>query len=203
MAVFGFHKQTALRLQGSELVSDFVSAMTNLTTVHNARSIAEQTEQHALQTVSYAGNSLQAAAQMQSPSGLTPDLQAEMVRSSVDAHVQKVQAEQITAYTEQQLTEMETADKQKYIGKKIKITILDPKFQPVETFWLNNRTGQYDRGYIKFKTVSGIITDMSLRENRIMIKSTRSGQLFMPARKFMVVYIVNPQTLTPAVSVSF
>jgi ABC-type transporter MlaC component len=188
-------------VSGRSLVDDFLAAMTNLSTAKTARYVAEQTEQDALQTINYVGAGQASGAV--TPAGITPELQQAMVRSSLDAHVQKAQAQQITAYTSQQLAETEQTARQKYVGKTVKVGIIDATFQPVETYWWNSNTGQFDQGTIKFKSIKGVIDEVQLEQNRLILKPTFGSRLMLPQRKFVVVYIINPKNLQPAVSLSF
>lgn len=190
-------KLPAQLLSGPLLVSDFKSAMINLSTAETAKYVAEETEKttmHTLQSVSTQNNPVYVT-----PGDIAPDIQDELVRSSLDAHLKKAQSQQISAYANNQLLEMEAKDKQGYMGKKIKITILDQKFKPVESYWQDSQTGEYRQGTIKFKSVKGIIDDLSFHKNVLVIKPSLQSRLILPQRKFFFVYVINPESLEPTV----
>jgi hypothetical protein len=184
-------------LSGQGLVADFLGAMTNLTTAQTAAFVAKQSETQTLATIEAANP------QYVTPRDLTPEAQDRLVRSSLNAHLQKVQAEQLDAMTEQQLQAAEAAAREQYLGKKLTITVLDPEFEPIESYWFDSKTGEERRGILKTKTIKGSIHDLSLRKNVLMIKPTLVARTILPERKFLFVYVINPNTLQPAVSVSF
>ena len=183
-------------ITGKMLVDDFQSAMTNLTTAATANFSAEQSELATLQTIEAANP------QYVTTRDIAPNVQQDLVRSSLNAHMQKVQAEQITTLTGQQLAQMEAEDRQKFIGKKLKITVLDKAFKPIESYWWNKNTGQYSQGTFKSSTLKGKIEDISFRKNLLIIKPTLKSRIIIPDRKFLFVYVINPQTLEPAVELA-
>lgn len=185
-------------LSGAQLVSDFTSAINNLTTAETAKYVAEQTEQATIDTLRTVGE--QSAAGQ--PVSMTPDQQAELVRASLDAHMQKAQSEQINDFTDQQLLDVGEQDKQNYIGKKIKVRVIDAGFEPIESVWQDKHTGQTRKGKIKTKTIKGIIEDLSLEKNAIALRPALKSRLLLPDRKAFFVYVINPATLQPAVEIS-
>ena len=187
-------------ISGDLLISDFISAMTNLSTAETAKYVAKQTEQSAmdeLRSVSATTNPV-----FLTPADIDPQAQAHIARSSLDAHLQKAQSEQIAAFTDQQVDQMEAEAKHNYLGKKVQVTIVDAAFQPVETIWQDKRTGQYRRGTLKKGGLKGRVEEVSLKQNRLVIKPTFTGRLLVPDRKFFLVYPVNPKTIQPAVKLN-
>lgn len=189
--------QSAVAITGGALVADFTAAITNLSTAETAKYVAEQSE---LNTMS----SIEAASQGQyvMPQYISPDDQASLVRSSLDAHIKKVQAEQLTSFTWGQIAQMEADDKQKFCGRKVRVTVLEPASQPIESYWYNNNIGQYTSGYVKSRVVKGIIDDISLSKNMIVLKPTLTSRLVLPGRKYFAVFVINPQTLSPLVDLA-
>jgi len=186
-------------ISGDLLVSDFISAMTNLTTAETAKYVASQTEQQTmdeLRNVSAHTNPV-----FLTPADIDPQAQAHIARQSLDAHLQKAQSEQISTFTAQQVAQMEVEDRQNYKGKKVQITIIDKAFEPIESIWQDKRTGQYRRGVMK-KAMKGVIEEVDFRQNRLVIKPTFVGGLLVPDRKFFLVYPVNPETLQAAVKLT-
>ena len=181
-------------------MADFESAINNIATAQTAKYVARQTEQQTMQTLNQV--SAQSNAVYVTPQDIAPDVQTEIARASLDAHLKKAQAAQIDAFAEQQLAETEQADKKDYIGKKVKVTIIDKPFKPVESYWFNDRTGQYDQGNVSFGSVKGLIQDLSFRKNLIVIKPTLRSRIIMPKRKFLFIYVINPETLKPAVDLA-
>lgn len=194
---FGWRKKRA-RVTGPALVADFTAALTNLATAETAKYAASQTEQQTIQTINQAApqNSVYVT-----PQDMSPAMQATVARSSVDAHLKKVQAEQITAYTEQQLVQMEQAARDNYIGRKVKIKVLDRQFKPLEALWFSSKTGHSSQTAVKYKQIKGVVDDLSLRKNAVVLRPTITSKLFIPDRKFIIVYVINPANLQPAVEI--
>lgn len=183
---------------GGTLVAEFVSAITNLSTAKTAEYAAQQSEAQATQTINAAAPH---NAVYVTPDDMTPAMQAAVARSSVDAHLKKVQAQQISAYASQQLAEAEAAAKQNYKGRRVRVTVIDKAFQPLEAYWFSNKTGRASQGVVKYRSVKGIIDDLSLRNNTLLLRPTLAGRLFIPDRKYIIVYVVNPANLQPAVEI--
>ena len=186
-------------ISGDLLVSDFISAMTNLSTAETAKYVAKRTEEQAmdeLRSVSAHTNPV-----FLTPADIDPQAQAHIARSSLDAHLQKAQSEQIEAFTGRQVADLEAAARLNYKGRKVRVDIVDSAFGPIESVWFDKRTGQYRQGAMK-KGIRGIIEEVSLGHNRLVIKPTLIGGLLVPDRKFFFVYPVNPQTLQAAVKIA-
>ena len=179
---------------GTALVADFVTAITNLSTTATAQFMAEQSERATIQTI----ESMGVGGYVQANDMPTVS-QQEMVKSSLDAHVKKAQADQIATFTAIQLQQMENQDK-RYRGKKITVNIIDPDFSPVESYWLDVNTGEYSTGILKSRQVKGVIEDIVLSKNIIILKPTMLSKLLFPSRKYFAVYVINPETLQPAIS---
>lgn len=173
--------------------------MTNLSTAHTAEYYARQSEEQALKSIT------EIQSQSYSGYGTSQNVpvtsQESLIRSSVDAHLQKVQASQISAQVSMNNATSEQ-NAQTYIKRKVRITVIDPVFQPIESYWLNANTGQYDRGQLKTMTIKGTITEISLQNNYLVLKPDFASRLLLPRRKFFIVYVVNPQTLLPSIIIS-
>ncbi len=192
-------KSSGLPLNGEQLVSDFLAAMTNRAAAETAQVIAEQTEKDTLQTLAVTGT---APGGYLSPGSIPQPFQQDLVRSSLDAHVKKVQAEQVRALAANQLTQMQIQNEAVYLNRRAQITVLDASTQPIESYWLNEQTGQESIGVIKKPTIKGFVRTISLERNLLILEPTLSARLLNPARKYFLVYVINPQTLTPAVKIN-
>lgn len=188
----------SLSVSGPLLLADFKFAMNNLSTAATAKYVAERSEQDTLQTINAAAarNNVYVT-----PNDLSPEQQSELVRSSLNAHLQKAQSEQIVAFTDQQVAQMEAEDRSNYKGRKVRIRVTDPKFEPIESFWQDKHTGQVRQGRLKTKSIKGIIDDLSFTKNLLVLRPTLKSRLILPDRKYLVVYVINPETLVPAVEI--
>ncbi len=185
---------------GSLLIADFQSAIANLITMETAKYAAEQAEQATIQTIETASSPNNGI--YVTPYDIPLVSQEWLVQSSLDAHIKKVQAQQITTFTIAQIAQLEAEDKQKYMGKKVRIIVLNSEIGAVESYWVNNQTGQYSQGIIKARVVKGIIEDISFNKNLLIIKPLLASRLLLSARKYFLVAVINPETLEPVVSIS-
>lgn len=183
---------------GQLLVADFQSALVNQETAATAKLEAERSEQLAVESITY--NSPGTNQVFITPRDIPEETQAAVAQASVDAHMKKVQAEQIAHYSAAQIDQMEQEDLAKYKGKKVTINVLDASAQPIETFWFNNKTGEQNQTIYKKSTIKGVIDDINLRNNLLILKPTMFSKVVLPSRKAFLVYVINPYTLSPAVS---
>ena len=186
-------------ISGELLISDFISAMTNLSTAETAKYVAQRTEQETMEALRSIGANTNPV--FLTPADIDPAAQQHIARASLDAHLQKAQSEQISAFTDQQVGRMEADDRANYRGKKVQVTIIDRDFKPVESVWEDKRTGQVRTGIIKKGSIKGSIEEIDFRGNRLIIKPSLSGRLLVPDRKYFFVYPVNPVTLQSAVQI--
>lgn len=189
--------KTTPMLSGEQLISEFMGAMTNLTTAVTAVHTAGQSEANTIQTIKAAASGVYA-----DPDNFPLTSQEALVRSSLNAHIQKVQAEQLSSMARNQITQVEAELNQSYRGKKAVVTVLDQTNQPVESYWLDSHTGKENIHQVNASKIKGIIQEISLFKNALVLKPTASSRMILPARKFFFVYIVNPKTLTPMVTIS-
>ncbi|HUP26176.1 MAG TPA: hypothetical protein VM124_00840 [Candidatus Limnocylindrales bacterium] len=189
----------SIELNGRLLIADFQSAIANLVTAETAKYAAEQSEQatmQTLETVSAQNNGVYVT-----PRDIPQVSQEALVKSSLDAHIKKVQAEQITSYTAVQISQLEAEDKQKYIGKKMQVIVLDKDIGAIQSYWHDNQTGQSSQGLVKANAIKGVLEDMSFDKNLLIIKPLLASRLLLSARKYFLVSVVNPQTLQPIIDI--
>lgn len=186
-------------LNGDRLVADFLAALTNRIAAETAHVVAEQSEQDTLQTLASTGT---APGGYLAPGNIPVNVQETLVRSSLDAHVKKVQAEQVKALAATQLTQMQYQNEAAYLNRRVHIRVIDSSSQPIESYWLSAQTGQESIGTVKGNTVKGVIRTIALDKNVLIIEPTLTSRLFNPARKYFLVYVINPQTLAPAVKIT-
>ena len=192
-------KTPAVVTSGTLLLADFVTAMNNLVTAETAKYMAKRSERETVESIKNAATQSQAYS---NPNDIAAAVQADLVKSSLNAHLQKAQSEQIHSFTYQQLAEMEIKAKQNYVGRKVRVTITDRSFKPVESYWLDSNSGQYRQGVISSKSVKGIIDEINFSKNLLVLKPTFGASLIVPQRKYFAVYPINPETLQPAVELS-
>ncbi|MDQ5885683.1 MAG: hypothetical protein QG628_80 [Patescibacteria group bacterium] len=191
--------RTELALTGEQLIAAYQSAITNRSTAQTAQHQARLSEQHAVSYISEAPASSNSV--FVTPNDIPRNMQDTLAKASLDAHMKKVQADQITDKTERELQTLERDCKQKYINKKVQVSILEAHQNPVESYWQNSKTGKVTTGQIKNKRIKGTIEDIVLSKNLLILAPTKVSKIFNPERKLIAVYIINPTTLSPMVAI--
>lgn len=165
-------------------------------TVQAAHYEAERSEQELLnhlQSVG-AGGYLQASA-------LASDDQAVVSHASLDAHVKKVQADQIDSMNSYQLQELQQQTQTEYAGKKVQVSVRDSSKQPVETVWFDQRNG-YRSNVTKKRSFTGTITEVLLEKNALVLRPAITSRLMNGSLRSYIVYIIDPETSTPMVELT-
>lgn len=187
-------------LSGAKLVADFQTALSNLATAQTASYVAEQTEQATMQTLTSIAPRDNAV--YVTPQDFEPQLQQDLVRASLDAHLQKAQAAQLSDFAERQLSQTEQLDRQQYLGQRLQVKIIDAAFRPIESYWWDKQSSRYRQGFVKSGSIKGSIEDLDFHKNLLVLKPNLQSRLILPSRKFFLVYVINPSTLQPAVELA-
>jgi len=183
---------------GDLLIEQYRAAMMTLVAVLSAEATAKQTEQQALDNLASlpSNNGL-----FVTPGDIPQDAEHELTRRSLDAHLQKVQSAQIRLQGTR-FTQAIQADTLKlYKGRRVQVSILEPKEQPVEVYWRDADGSTYLHGFAT-RSFTGIIEDIQLDEDMLVLKPGALGQLFSSRLAYYVVYVINPDTVQPMVKLS-
>lgn len=185
-----------IEVSGRQLVADFQSALLSITTKEVAQYEAHRSEAELLQSLgaSSHGNYL-------NPSNLDSQTESNAARASLDAHIKKVQAEQIKSLSENQIQTTINDDNKAYKGKKVRITLIDKTYQPFETLWFDNQRG-YRNFIFKKNSVEGSIEELMFEKNAMLIKPKMLRRLVSNDLKYFIVYVINPDTGEPAVDIT-
>ncbi|MFO0920416.1 MAG: hypothetical protein U0451_01970 [Candidatus Saccharimonadales bacterium] len=175
---------------GTDLIEQFKNALILRSTVQYAKEEAERSEQATVQGL----DAISRGAYL-NPSVVPVDLQSQLTRASVDAHIKKVQANQIDQSSRQQMIELQENANKKYIGRKVIVTILNGLEKPVESIWLNPSSGQYYSGVLNTKSVTGTIEEVMLEKNALLLKPHFWSRVGAKNRKYFLIYVISPNTL--------
>ena len=178
---------------GQELVADFQTAFVSAATIEAAKYEAARSEDELVNqlTAVSSGNYL-------NPGILETDLQARMTHDSLDAHIKKVQARQLESMNAAQLQQLYVQDNQIYRGRKVQIKVLPGYKDIIESVWFNKYKG-YRSGIIKKGQITGVIDQVLLDKNTLVLKPTAGSQLFNSELQNYIIYIVDPESLMPMV----
>lgn len=189
-----------LKVAGDELVQDFISALTSRSIVESVKHEAAQSEDAALGGIAAADKHNNVYV---TPGDISPEQQAVIAKASVNAHLQKMQAQQIEQYNADQLLAAQAAAAKKFLGCKVRVTVLDKEARPIETCWQDQRTGKLYMGSRYPKGLTGIIEGVDMSQNQIIITPTLLSRTIDKSIQYHIVYVVNPANLQPLISVSF
>jgi len=183
---------------GDLLIEQYRAAMMTLVAVLSAEATAKQTEQQALDNLASlpSNNGL-----FVTPGDIPQDAEHELTRRSLDAHLQKVQSAQIRLQGTRFTQAMQADTLKLYKGRRVQVSILEPKEQPVEVYWRDADGSTYLRGFAT-RSFTGIIEDIQLDEDMLVLKPGALGQLFSSRLAYYVVYVINPDTVQPMVKLS-
>lgn len=188
-------------VSGEQLVADFHSAILNLVTMDAAQAEAKRSEAgvtEALQYATNAGNGVYIT-----PGDIAPDTADYLVKNSLDAHLKKVQAEQIQSFTLAQVEKLQADTLDKYKGRKVRVTRIDDTEDTFVPLWEDSQTGELKRGKYTGKAIVGAVEDLSFEQNTLVLRPTLSARTINPGRRYFLVAVISMQTLAPAVKIDF
>lgn len=183
-------------LSGELLVADFQNAFVSAATAEYAKQSAAQSENDLLNQLSYwsGGNYL-------NPGNIDANVQQDVSRASLDAHVKKVQAQQLESLSLAQLSALITEDNKVYKGKKVVIEAIHSEIKPIDAVWFNPRTG-YRSNTIQKSSVTGTIQEVALDKNVLILKPKMLPRMINKEFQAYFVYIIDPRTAQPMVRIS-
>lgn len=186
----------AQNISGNLLLSDFQSAFITLATAEYARQEARHNEQAVVSELA----SLSSHAYLQ-PGSIDLSRQPGIERASLNAHVMKVQAEQIQQMSVQQLAQVEEQIQHDYIGRKVLVSALGGAPEsPFDAVWFNPGTG-YRSNALNKRQVRGVIKEISLSKNLLVLKPLGATRFINRDLTAYLVYPINPEVLEPLITI--
>jgi hypothetical protein len=189
---------TSQSVEGQQLLADFQTAFVAMATADAAKFEAARSEDEVLSHLT-----LGADGSYLNPTLLSDTNQFDYKRASLDAHIKKIQAEQVSQLSQQQIAELIDNTSKRFLRKKVRITVQNPDQQPVEAVWFDQKFGQRSNIVRNKKTIVGTIESVLLEKNALVLKPVWLSRLLMPSLKFYIVYVIHPETLKPMVSCEF
>lgn len=181
------------------LIEEFSFAAKEIIAMLTANDMAKMSEANADAVVSqlFAQNGLYVT-----PHDMNSEVQAEFAAVSADAQLKRMQSSQISAATQSNLIEHNELLNKAFVKKKLHFTASDPKYKPFESVWFNPQTGGTDTVLLKTNSITGVVENINLEQNLVVLRPSLIQRKLNPNRGFLLVYIINPVTLDPAVTVS-
>ena len=188
-----------LAAYGDELLGEFAGVIANVAVARSLEFEAERNEALAMQNIAAAGaaNSVYVT-----PHDIPAEQQAYIAKASVNAHLQKAQAMQVAAYTDKQVHLAELRVKEKFRGLKVTAQAIITKPWPVDTCW-RDKYGRYHMNEHGPRKVKGYIEDIDLKKDFIIIRPTRVFKAINNSVQFHRVYMVQPDSMKPLVTLDF
>lgn len=181
---------------GRQLIADFQTVLVSAAAIDAAAYEAERSENELMQylATSSADGYLQ-------PGDLQRDDSTDVNRASLDAHVKKVQAQQLLALNNDQLAHLAAQDQTDFVGQRVVIEQLDTTSQCIELLWFDPTHG-YRSNPTRKKRIAGTIQEVLLEKNILVIKPQLRNRLLSSNLHGYMVYVINPATNMPLVSCS-
>lgn len=183
-------------LSGALLLADFQTVFISTATIGAAEYEAERSESQLMEQLGSMGNGTYLQ-----PSSLTNYSQDDISRASLDAHIKKVQAQQLGSMNQLQLQTLLQKDQALYSGRKLQVTKLAHDKDMIISEWFNPQTG-YRQSLTKGNKITGIIESVILDKNMIVLKPTLKTRLLQSELTNYAVYIIDPNSLEPMVELA-
>ena len=181
---------------GQTLISAFQTAFVNAATIQAAKYEASRSEHQLVDEL--AAMSSGTYLNPGSIANVNPDA---LGRASLDAHIKKVQAQQLNAMSLAQLQSLIAESKESFTGRKVRINVKDSQQQPIDIVWFDQQNG-YRTSVARKRVVSGKIEDIMLDRNMLILKPGAGLRLLNGRLQNYLVYIINPDTLEPMVDIT-
>jgi hypothetical protein len=181
---------------GKQLVADFQTAFVSIATTEAAQYEAERSENDLMDYFA----SLQNGTYL-NPSVITNSSGFGVAKASVDAHIKKVQAQQLMSMNAQQLQSLIEQDKSNYRGRKVRVTVTSSVYTPITSVWFDARNG-YRHNQTKKQVVAGTIREVLLDKNMLVLQPTRGSRLLNSGLQNYAIYIIDPETFAPMVEIA-
>jgi hypothetical protein len=183
-------------VSGQDLINDFRTVLLTAATSEAATHEATRSENAVLQH-------LQGISQgLLQPSSLSTDDPERLSRASLDAHVKKIQAHQFEQLNAAQRAELQQQATANYQGRRVQVIVALPERGPIESVWVDPMGG-YRTSATRRRNITGIIQEVRLDQNLLLIRPPRIASLFNSQLYGFLVHVIDPESLQPMVDLRF
>ncbi len=178
------------------LLGDFQLAWSIIETVETSKIIANQTESETLRKLASFN---QANGIYVTPTDIASNSHDQLTHASLDAHLQKVQSQQIEQYGYQQLIGLQSTVDKLYLRRKVRLRVIDSKHHPIHSCRQDKTNGQYYYADNRSRSVTGKIKLINLTDNYLIIQPSLGRRLANKTIEYYLVEIINPLTNLPLI----
>jgi len=183
----------------TELIQAYVSGVGNIITMNRAKISADQTEAKLYDRL---GNLGASNGVYITSSDIPLEAGEQFVKDSVNAHLSKIQAQQISNATIDEVATLEQATKKRFIGRKVTISRPSKNIDVIDAVMVDSKTGEYRTSKSTAKKVSGYIQDVSFENNLLILKPTFIASKLTPNRLAYQIYMLEIPTLSANVAIT-
>ena len=183
-----------VKLDNSDLIQCYINALTNLVSMERAKYAADVSEQTVLNELSNLNRSNGIYVRADD---ISEEAGQRVLKESVNAHLTKVQSEQIVSAAQAEVARLEEETKKKFVGKKVQISVRDKNLDVVDQVLVDKNTGQYRVSKFTAKSIKGTIENISFADNLLVLKPTLKSRMIVPNRLLVHVYVINLEDMTP------
>ena len=196
MKVRKIPKRKFLLSSGNLLIGDYQSSQIAIATVDNLKHLANRTERAALKQLSSitSGNQVYII-----PEDIPEEMRKYYTHASLNAHLQRIQANQIEVHNLEQLKSLSLEAEQKYLKHKVKVEALDKRLKPILTCLRRKGSGQEYIAPRSPRAAKGKIKVIDLQKNYMIIRPTLTARAFNSSLQYYIVRIINPEFFEPMV----
>lgn len=182
-----------------QLIDEFKAAQTSIALIEHAKANASQKEESTLSGLHLLKSADTVYVQ---PADIPEELRERISYESLNAHFQKVQAMQIENHSTQKFNEGSKRLEEIYAGKKVTAKVLDKKVHPVAIGLKPKGSAKLYYTSSRASKITGIIIAINLLGNTITLRPTTAVKLFNRSIKDYQLYVINPYSLEPLISLS-
>lgn len=182
------------------LLGDFQLAWSIIETVERSKFIAEQTESDTLHKLASFN---QTNGIYVTPADIAVNHHDQLTHASLDAHIQKVQSNQIEQYGHQQLQDLQMAVDHTYLRQKIRVRVVDKQHHPIHSCRQDKTDGQYYYADNRSRSVAGKIKLINLVDNYLIIQPSLGRRLTNKTIEYYLVEVINPLTNRPVIQLNY
>jgi hypothetical protein len=182
-----------------ELIQSYINAITNLVSVERAKYAADASEQAIMQEL---GNLDRNNGLYVTSRDITPEIGEKVIKESVNAHLTKIQSEQIIQAASEEVARLEYEIKKVFVGKRVTVIVNSHNLDVVDQIMLDKHSNQYRVSKYTARKIKGTIENISFKDNLLSIKPTFKARMIVPNRILVNVYVLDIQNMTPNISIT-